>query len=378
LIPYPGGDLLKMGVTTDQQNEFTFLMRVAYPQDPATMSSYYSETPIQAMRVTSAQAESASGFYGKTDMVFPSRTVGQLERAGSALSSDQLKAGLKDLEAAIQKKHGGGGRGSGFEKPHFVSGLDCIEQGTECNGDAYDTLYPISSNIYISQFCSALPVRAIGALVGLGVGLIALGIFLLPSCSRSEKDESASRCHWCWGRFECCKRVGGNKILFYTLATLLLVIPLIIGIIVGFSIYQGYCQSGRAATIDSSPSRDFYVVYGVNHAATNTSIYASITAYRFSTLTGITSQSSEAEYINSPKVYLAADHPAAPYLFAYRFARDCQAAGLSADGFCYNVALGDLPKEENIFFIERAYVSPVTGVGPLFNETLTASLIHFF
>ena len=43
-------------------------------------------------------------------------------------------------------------------KPFFKTGLDCIDDGTECNGDCADTLYPISGNIYKARQCRMVPI----------------------------------------------------------------------------------------------------------------------------------------------------------------------------------------------------------------------------
>ena len=43
-------------------------------------------------------------------------------------------------------------------KPFFKTGLDQIDDGTECNGDCADTLYPISGNIYKARQCRMVPI----------------------------------------------------------------------------------------------------------------------------------------------------------------------------------------------------------------------------
>jgi hypothetical protein len=128
--------------------------------------------------------------------------------------------------------------------------------------------------------------------------------------------------------------------------------------------------------LDSGPN-DVFIVYGVNHAATGHSEYASITAYRYSKLSGLVSKSSEDGYLGSANMYLpgGAKHRSSPYLFAYAFARDCSSYHQHHNGedrlFCYDVPFDKLPLGEYIFWIERSkmnsvarmIVEPLIGVG---------------
>jgi len=116
--------------------------------------------------------------------------------------------------------------------------------------------------------------------------------------------------------------------------------------------------------LDSGP-KDVFIVYGVNHAATGHSEYASITAYRYSKLSGLVSKSSEDGYLGSANMYLpgGAKHRSSPYLFAYAFARNCSSYHQHHNGedrlFCYDVPFDKLPLGEYIFWIERSKMNSV-------------------
>jgi hypothetical protein len=96
---------------------------------------------------------------------------------------------------------------------------------------------------------------------------------------------------------------------------------------------------------------------------------SSITAYRYQNLAGIVSLSSQHGYKDSAAYYLGTKNPASAFLFARAFARDCKKLGLK---FCTDIAKEDMPEGEKMLFIERLYVSPVTGVGPAGDETILA------
>ena len=305
LLPIPS-DIVNLGTDNDERDMLTMLMRIAYPRNTTVMKMYYDETPVQVLRVTPEESNASSGYFTRENSTFLPRTTGKSEAGlATGVTHDQLLSDLDALGEAIeaeQKKlrkiqHS---ESYSFMKPFFKTGIDCIDDGTECNGDCADTLYPISGNIYKAQQCRMVPI---------------------------VKDH----CH--------------------------------------------------QATIDSS-TYDHFVVYGVNHAATGLAEYASITAYYYDTLSGLVSKSSENGYPGSADRFLpgGSTHRSSAYLFAYFFARNCtQATG--SKSFCFEVpSVGDvkLPIGSDMFWIERMYVSPVTGTGPAANETIMARVKHFY
>lgn len=97
LMPYPGANVLNMGVDNDQRDMMTMLMRVAYPNDPAAMQAYYDETPLSVLRVTPGAGPSAGldDLYGEADMYYPPRGTGEREHVAGVLTAAQLEAGLE-------------------------------------------------------------------------------------------------------------------------------------------------------------------------------------------------------------------------------------------------------------------------------------------
>lgn len=305
LFPIPL-DIVNLGTDNDEKDMLTMLMRTAYPDNATEMSMYYDETPIEVLRVTPTPANNSSGYYTRANATFLPRLTGKSEAGvATGVTHEELVSDLESLGQAIEAEQNKRTKvrhadSYSFMKPFFKTGLDCIDDGTECNGDCADTLYPISGNIYKARQCRMVP------------------------------------------------------------------------------IIKNHCH---AATIDSSPE-DHFVVYGVNHAATGLAEYASITAYDYDTLSGLVSKSSEDGYAGSADRFLpgGSTHRSSSYLFAYSFARNCTKA-TGSRAFCFEVpSVGDtkLPLGADMFWIERMYVSPVTGTGPAANETIMAKVKHFY
>lgn len=207
-----------------------------------------------------------------------------------------------------------------------------------------------------------------------------------------QKPVAPPSTSWCWASAcSCCARLPTRPGLWWASAGAVAVAAfLAVALSLLFTVWGSWCEWGHAATIDSGP-RDFFVVYGVNHEATGHTTYASITLYNYARLAGIVSVSSQAGFPGSAALYLPPHHAAAdvaPYLFAYRFARDCAAAGLTANGtlvpsrdFCFDVPSSgeaSLPVDAQLMWIARMYVQPSTGTAPASNETDFASVMHFW
>ena len=67
-------------------------------------------------------------------------------------------------------------------------------------------------------------------------------------------------------------------------------------------------------------------------------------------------------------------HPLRKYLYAYKFARDCQ-----GEPYCFPVPTGQLgvPLDVALNIIERAYLEPVTHTGPLASQLIDPQVLHF-
>jgi hypothetical protein len=356
-------DLLNMGVENDTKDMFTILMRVAYPANKTAMDSYFSNPPLTVFRITpKAQKTTNPTLYKQTDSYFIPRnnTNKEGDSFASNVSHDSLLAALDELRDKIVTAHQSANPNfktyyeSSFLKPFFIDGLDCVKDGTECNGDSPDTLYPISNNIYISEFCDKFPVLGLSVAITVIIPVVSIVLLL----------------------------VFRNKITmrFKIIILALVALYIIIASIVTASIWRNSCHSGNGSRMHKDQI-DTYVVFGANHEKLNWSRYASVTAYHYEKLSGIHSCSSKKEYINSAELYLGKNHPLAPYLFAYRYARNCTNSNLGVDdNFCYNVpydGVGQLPEDGKIFFMERMYVNPKTLTGPSYSDSIPARLLQF-
>ena len=159
----------------------TSTMTDRYPDNPADMAEYYKAAPVGVIRVSPstlpATATADGAYYTRADTHFAPRGTGESESAPAttvttdassenktytptgAWTKQALEGYLDDLGKAIDQKHsgksgsagtsskawkatgtGGTGKESPFNPPFFVTGLDCVDEGTECNGDCPDTL----------------------------------------------------------------------------------------------------------------------------------------------------------------------------------------------------------------------------------------------
>ena len=95
-----------------------------------------------------------------------------------------------------------------------------------------------------------------------------------PPASSSSSTLHKNKTHpWCWAR--CCpSRVRSPKFPPVLIFFILLGVAITIGIgaSVTTNIWADRCFNGHAATMDSGP-KDYYIVYGVNHKATNHATY---------------------------------------------------------------------------------------------------------
>lgn len=357
-LPY---DLLTLGLDS-QSDVLTMLLRTAYPNNATEMSQFYADAPVSVLRVTSRQRTNEPNcdtHFCLSDVVFKKRGDGTMESGGDELTSEQLLAGLDELGAAIELKHGQAKQNTVFLMPYFDTGLDCIEGGIMCQGDCPDTLYPVSENVYDAEFCDVvskllLPLGSTGAAVAAVLGFV---IYWLAVRKRGYARNKF------WG-------IGA---IYSSACFVVVFVPILV-------VYLNKAQCSHYATIDSGPG-DFYVAYGVNHKATGHATYSSINAYHYETLAGVAAASSESTpgFDGSAQAYLGNDNPAAKYLYAYHFARNCSESGLGE--YCLDVpSSGDvsLPPGERIMFIGRMYIDPKTGAGPKANETIYDNLKHYY
>jgi hypothetical protein len=122
----------------------------------------------------------------------------------------------------------------------------------------------------------------------------------------------------------------------------------------------------------SDNPQDFLIVIGINHEATGKTRYTNLGVYHTKRLMGIGAVA-EKEFVGSADRYLP-NHPARQYLYAYKFARDCQ-----GEPFCLPVPTGELgvPLDDALNFIARPYLEPPTDTGPLPSQLIAPQVLHF-
>jgi hypothetical protein len=119
---------------------------------------------------------------------------------------------------------------------------------------------------------------------------------------------------------------------------------------------------------------EFVIVYGVNHAASGKATYSNCTFYGDEAWNGVTSIYST-EFEGTAEQYLP-NNPLAKYLYVCKFARDCV-----SEKACKSVPTGPkahgIKLDEAAFIGVRAYMEPVTRVGPAETELLYDKTIKF-
>lgn len=371
-------DLLTLG-SSDESDVMTMLLRTAFPTNATAMSEYFVDAPVSVLRATTAmgvQEDSNSlcdAHYCASDVVFKKRGNGEMESGGDELTSEELIKGLEDLGIAIDQVHGTAQQTTKFLRPYFDTGLDCLQGGIMCEGDCPDTLYPVSENVYQAEFCNAvgtilLPLGCVGAVIAGALGFLLYGLIF-----REKKLHKP--CFAMPGSVVFCPKTfwGKGCIAFFACFAIVFVPVLIV--------YLTRVQCSHYATIDSGPS-DFYIVYGINHKATGHATYSSINAYYYERLAGVAAASSETTpgFNGSAQVYLGQEHPAAKYLYAYHFSRNCLESNLIPE-YCLDIPSSgevSLPPGGHIMFIGRMYIDPQTGAGPAANETIYDMLKHYY
>jgi hypothetical protein len=118
--------------------------------------------------------------------------------------------------------------------------------------------------------------------------------------------------------------------------------------------------------------RDFLIVVGVHHQETGKASYMNLSAYHTKRLMGVGAVAGH-DLIESASPYIP-QHPFRKYLYAYKFARDCQ-----GEPYCFSVPTGQLgvPLDVALNIIERPYLEPVTNTGPLASQLINPQVLHF-
>jgi len=134
------------------------------------------------------------------------------------------------------------------------------------------------------------------------------------------------------------------------------------------------CDREASTAVLSDNDQDFMIVTGVNHKATNRADYASLALVGIADLNSI-GGINDSNYTGSAEHYLGEDDEVSKYLYAYIFARNC-----TGRKFCYQAASTgnvSIPLTDNIVFVERMYVNPVTHIGGDESEMINPYIIHY-
>lgn len=131
---------------------------------------------------------------------------------------------------------------------------------------------------------------------------------------------------------------------------------------------------GTSPRVLFSSDDEFYIAFGVNHAATQKTVYSNISVYALQKLVGLVGVASD-QYAESARRYLPQD-PALPALYAWKIARVC-----SGEPYCLEVPKGACPTGiENgalgtLNF--RTYLEPSSKTAPLISTLVRDRILSF-
>lgn len=131
---------------------------------------------------------------------------------------------------------------------------------------------------------------------------------------------------------------------------------------------------GTAPRVLFASDDEFYIAFGVNHAATNKTVYSNVSVYALQKLVGLVGVASD-EYADSARRYLPQD-PSLPLLYAWKIARVC-----NGEPYCLEVPKGACPTGiENgalgtVNF--RTYLEPSSKTAPLISTLVRDRLLSF-
>lgn len=133
------------------------------------------------------------------------------------------------------------------------------------------------------------------------------------------------------------------------------------------------CNKEASTSILSDAETDFMIVAGVDHKTVGRVEYSSLSVLGELHLNSV-GGASDANLTGSAEVYL--NDPVSKYLYAYIFARNCSGRGQ----YCFEVNQdGDvsIPIKDQLIYVERGYINPVTHIGNDKSEIIPPKVIHF-
>jgi hypothetical protein len=322
------GQILRLGVSRGDEDELLNVMRVEGIEDERARTAFYEHIPLRVFRATPPPAfnVTANDKFQSFDGRMRNRISGVPEKTSNC-SNGNLKAGLKSLTSLIQSAYGSGlvlKDYTDIDYTSFVvdSGYECLDDGTQCQGDCRDTIYAKATLLVEETLCNDTHVP----------------------CEPSRRAVLTS------GVDDFYFVVGVNHQL------------------TSHSIYssQTLYNYPKLASGQLSAGADGALKYTEKESSGD--------------LVG-----SAAQYFERSSRYHNAGSEvcAIPFLYAIMFSRNCTATALRGE-LCYNVLSKKTSEkdlaialDEPIVLIERMYIRPGTASGPAVNETILPRLVHF-
>ena len=144
-------------------------------------------------------------------------------------------------------------------------------------------------------------------------------------------------------------------------------------------LHGSMCPIANRTTLQEDGS-DFFIVTGINHNATRSALYSSISMYNVDRLQSVGSFSSVFgdmnSFIGSADSYLTTNKShLAEYLYVVKVTRVCNAG----EHFCLQVTTSGnnaLPLQSSCLFVERIYMDEMKA-GPTKEATIKPTIYHF-
>ena len=313
------GSTLKLGVEDSTRDLFSFVHRMAFVDNQTMVDKHVEHPQITVTRVT-LNASIDNVLFDRA--VLKQRKTGKKESLPT-ITHTTLLEGLETLKTKIVETYKPlRYKQSEMTAAIFDSGYDCIDNQYECNGDVRDTLYTLPKSFlkddYLCSFNTILSHKYIRIL------------FLIIV-------------------YMCCR-------CSYKLLTMVLLLSSLF-----HSLYIYPC-SKPSVLQTTKHTRDFFILTGVNHRQTDYCLYHSISIYEKDKRIGVKVITDDLFY-NSSFQYTP---ELSNYLYAYKFKYKCK-----DEPYCSET------ETNKIFFIERMYVHPQTGIGAHRSEIINSTLFHF-
>lgn len=136
--------------------------------------------------------------------------------------------------------------------------------------------------------------------------------------------------------------------------------------------YYSYLQDSSITL--GNDTKEFIIVYGVNHVATGKAIYENFVPYGADIWNGV-GMITDVDFNGTAEEYIP-DNPNAKYLYAYKISRNCD-----GDANCYELPYGmggyGIDLDQPLFIGWRMYLENSTKTGPSYSEIVYDRAIKF-